>query len=360
MGIYIITLAVVLKIGNPCSAKKAKLNIDRDTLRRFCHVVGLGSGTLLVAILIGTEFRHAFMRALIFGELLLQVRLHNQYVAGVPSQILGFLAFSAYLLGVLSGRCAREFPLMGWAYGLIAVVIAAARGDKAPVIITVLVWSMARWLAGRPVQWRRLALYALYASVGGTGLLFTGIALQDPGAAEDFFWYLLSRAGVGQMAGLFEAIALFGSGEMVHVEYLWHAIPGASVFINYVDFQKDLMMRVERYQFNEIGFKNTFFVAEAWAMGGPILAGVSPVWVGISYGAGLLLWVRLWRLMLGERMAMELSPGLYILHHSLTGGFFQFPFFKSLILMVIFFAAFGIWLKLIRPSCRSLVRGVET
>ena len=110
--------------------------------------------------------------------------------------------------------------------------------------------------------------------------------------------------------------------------------PGARLFVDYVDYQKVLMMVTEGYGYSEMGVKNSYFIAEAYAMGGFALMFLSPIIVAFSTALGLIILIDLLKRIVGKELCRPIATLLYLKTQSITGGFSHFPLLKGLILIV--------------------------
>lgn len=73
---------------------------------------------------------------------------------------------------------------------------------------------------------------------------------------EKFNIYLLNRIGVGQKWAVFLKPSQF---QEWGVNFTWHMIPGASFFVDYIPYDKMLMMVTEGYGYTQMGVKNSLF-----------------------------------------------------------------------------------------------------
>ncbi|WP_298769017.1 hypothetical protein [uncultured Shewanella sp.] len=154
-----------------------------------------------------------------------------------------------------------------------------------------------------------------------------------------FFDYFVQRTFVAQMIGVYEQFNIW----LYDVNYIFHGIPFASYFFDYPQYHKDLMMISEnRVDPDSIGIKNTFFIAEAFGMGGWALLILSPVITGLNF---CLTYV--WLVFLLNHFAFNnleftkiivaISLFSYI---GVTGGFSDLMLFKITIMITILISPF--------------------
>lgn len=305
-----------------------------EKLDRFA-LAALLLSLALVVLFSFLSFRHAFLEALFRGTPLLEVRLANVYGSRVPSQLLSLLLLLSYVLSIAAGYVMQWKKGRGLIYWGFALFFAAAPGNKAPIVVSVVLFvlSYATSLSGK-ISFLRISSTIFLLPVGGL-LLYFAVSLQMPGLTPvEFGRYLLNRLGAGQMAGVYETYALAEQGSIPEGAYYWHAIPFARFFVDYVDYQKMLMMVTEGYAYEEMGVKNTLFIAEAYAIGGLPLAVASPLIVAFSTAIGLALLFKVLKWFFSSEVAVLFTVPLYLLTHNITGGFSHYPLLKGLLLLI--------------------------
>lgn len=357
--IYIVTLSFSLRLFG---LRKELLVIplkDRKQVQSLATALCL-LGLVVMAIFYLLGYQHAFFVALFGRETLVSVRLANTYSSAVPSQIASVISLIGYLLAVLGGYLRYQSLIKSFLYLTISLFLLSAHGDKAPFIWGVIVWVLAQaeFLPRRLFSLRSLISFCVIMSIGFL-LIFFVLHLQiQEFSFEQFFWYILARLGIGQMSGVFETWGLFVANSMPTGDFYLHMIPGAKIFFDYIDYQKALMMITEGYEYTEMGVKNTFFVAEALAMGGLPLAFFSPIIVGVAAGAGLAILVSVMKKMLPMGMAAPVALMLYLKTHDINGGFSSFPMLKGIVLILVQVVVILIWCYLFSGFARMLKRSL--
>jgi len=293
-------------------------------------------GIVLLITFYFLNYKHAFLFSLIEGKPLLVIRLANKYFARVPSQIASILPLVGYLLAGVAGILSYQGRTKSLFYLLFALFFLTASGGKAPPLKGVLIWALAQQAVMPQRLWSMKSLYLLLLGVVLLLVFYPVVVLQMPNLDfQDYLIYLFNRLGVGQMAGMFETIGLAQTQSLPEGTFYWHTIPGAHFFVDYIDYQKALMMTVEGYSYTTMGVKNTYFVAEAYAIGGKSLAIFSPIIVAFSLSFSLMILLKFFQRIFSK----EISPYFAILvwsqSFSITGGFASFPLFKGLILTLI-------------------------
>jgi hypothetical protein len=287
-------------------------------------------GLLLLTVFHFLGYKHAFFFSLIEKVPLIRVRLANAYSSRVLSQVTSMLFTVGYLLAVLSGYMARYRRIVSLKYLAVALLLLAAPGNKALLVQGVLLWILAngKVLPRSLFSIQALRFAALFLIVA-LGLAYCVVRIQVPDiSVQGFGVYLLGRLGVGQMAGVYETAALIENGYSLEGEFFWHMVPFSRFFVDYTDYQKYLMMISEGYGFTQMGVKNSYFLAEAYAIGGPLVASLSPVIVAFSTSLGLLLLTGLFKSFFGRQL-VSVAVALCLVTHDITGGFSSFPMLKG-------------------------------
>lgn len=148
-----------------------------------------------------------------------------------------------------------------------------------------------------------------------------------------FLDYFSQRMFVAQIIGVYEQFNLFLRDD----SYIWHGIPFASLIKDYPVFHKDLMMISEdRIDPSTIGIKNTLFVAEAYGMGGSLLAVMSPFIIGVNFIIMFVVFFRLLQFLFPNNFEInKLIASVFLFSYlDITGGFSDFVFFKILIMLL--------------------------
>lgn len=295
----------------------------------------IGTSIFIVFTILG--FRHAFIESWLTSRRLLEVRLMNNYHTGVPSQIIPILFWIGYILSMLGGFTFRlKRKSQGFFILLYSLFLTSALGNKAPIVITILLWIIAARME-IPKSWYSLRTVAF----GGFSLIFVGGLIyalflrQYPNAGfSEFILYVLSRLGIGQMNGTYITFGWAKTDELPVGNYYWGLIPGAS-FLNkeYINYQKVIMMISEGYSYTEMGVVNSYFIAEAFAIGGYPLLWLSPIIVAVTSAIAMVILRKMFKFLLWKPIAPQMSLVLFLLTHDITGGFNGFPFLKSVLLV---------------------------
>lgn len=281
------------------------------------------------------DVKHAFFNALFRGGDLLSIRLDNKYATNAPSFIFSILNISIFFSIILFSLLDFKIKKIKFFYMFIFFILLTYSGGKAPLIYGLVLYGLVKFTTLREMKFNINLLVKLFISLlFFLALLFFVVKVQFPEfSKEDFFIYFVNRLGVGQIAGTYEQFNL----KLYDPEYVYHAIPFASLYIDYPIFQKDLMMISESiYDPNTTGLKNSLFISEASSFGMFFLI-VSPFVVGFNTAISIaILAIFLSKIYINDRLlSFKISTFMFLSVNTITGGFSDYLFFKSLILIII-------------------------
>lgn len=308
--------------------------ITRDE-ESFAWAAVLTVGIMLTIAIMFLEYRHAFIYSLITNEHLLRIRLDNTYHSRLPSQVSYLFAVCSWVLAIFSGRLLAERKhIYFFVIFVLALIGASVGGGKAPVVeVIFLLWVAKISMRPMVVSLPKVFFGGGVGAVLGLIVFFFVVRVQVPDMTLEEYWiYLANRAGVGQMTGVYESFAV---GESIAGDFFWHIIPFASVFVDYPVYDKELMVFVENVAHTDMGVKNSFFISEAFGIGGYGLLIFSPVIVGISYGLSIFAGYRWMATIFTRNIAVVYAIPIFLLSMNLTGGFSSFPLLKGCILNLI-------------------------
>ncbi|WP_236042843.1 hypothetical protein [Marinobacter nauticus] len=230
-----------------------------------------------------TGMSHAFIKSIFFSQDLMSVRLSNRYSSSTPGHVVMVIKFSYVFLCLLISFFRESFSgkLEKFFYFVLVVYAATLPGDKAP-IVQVLILIFVCYIVLRRVSPVKILF------VGGVSTLFVFllvyilVTVQYPDiSTEGFFWYLLNRLGVGQIQGVYEQFSL----ELRDWRYMLVEVPFSGLFVDPPNYSKDLMLNTlgRDQEFSEVGVMNSFFIGQAYAIGGLPFVFVSPLLVAFNY-----------------------------------------------------------------------------
>lgn len=152
-----------------------------------------------------------------------------------------------------------------------------------------------------------------------------------------FFDYLYQRIFVAQMIGVYEQFSL----HIMNSFYFFHGVPFASFFIDFPVFHKDLMMITEdRIDPSNIGIKNTYFIAEAYAMGGWLFILPAVIIYAVNFALSYLMMLfALNKFLVNNPPFNKIIVSIFLFSYlSVTGGFSDLMLFKIMIMLFILLA----------------------
>lgn len=151
---------------------------------------------------------------------------------------------------------------------------------------------------------------------------------------NEFLDYFSQRVFVAQMIGVYEEFNI----HLFNTDYIFHGLPFASFFVDYPIFHKDLMMVSEdRYDATTIGIKNTYFIAEAYGMGGWPLLLISPFIFGVNLAISYIIVLYIFNKLFPYSDGInKLIVSVFLFSYmKVTGGFSDLMLFKNLIMLLI-------------------------
>lgn len=351
--LFIVCLAIFSRFA-PIShdrEERVGMAVDPD-VARFANASLVCGGTLLTFAILFLNYKHVFLDAILSGGFLVRARLDNVYSSGLPTQLAYLISLSSWIVSIYSSiLLCQNRRRKALVYFLLALLFASASGDKAPVLMVVVISVISFfYIRGSSVSAKKIFLHVPAYSLILFFATYFVVSLQiDELTIGGYQTYLVNRLGVGQMAGVFETFSI----QKLEGNFFWHMIPFASLFVDYSIYDKSLMMFVEGYDFDQMGVKNSLFISEAYGIGGWLLMLISPIIVGLSWAIGARLIFIFMRRFFGRSVALIYAFPLYILSSPLTGGFSSFPLFKGLILTVL---ALGVIWFVFKLSTITFVR----
>lgn len=279
--------------------------------------------------------RHAFFDAIFKGESLLNTRLDNKYATSIPSFILSiFNIFIYFSIIVFSFSKIEKKSIMLFCV-FILLYLLTYDGGKAHLFNGVIIYILIKLSKLNRISLNLSSVFKFFLIlIFFIFLLIYVVKIQYPEFNnEQLTKYFINRLGVGQMGGAYEQFNL----NLYDPRYVYHSIPFASLFLDYPVFQKDLMLVSEGIlDPTRTGIKNSLFISEASAFGWFYLI-LSPFIVGFNTAISIaLIALFLSKFYLGDRvLSFKISTFLFLCMNALTGGFSEYIFFKSTIIIII-------------------------
>lgn len=277
-------------------------------------------------------YKHALISAFFSGDSLSLLRYDN--VDGkMPTFFVYFFFVNSYLLSSLSAFHTRGKRIF---YFISALYFCSISGQKMPVANVVLIFIFSYMVINNSKINFSFIIKMTLIPVVMIFFLFYFVKLQyQHYNFELFVDYFYNRVGVGFVAGYYEQFSL----KLNDLNYFWHSVPFSNQFQTNPNFHKDLMMISEnRSDPNTIGIKNTFFLAEAYAIGGAFLFIISPVIYAFNYLMSFVFLVFYTKkiALLHNDLSQVCIGFVFVFFINLTGGMSDILFYKSPILIAIF------------------------
>ena len=308
---------------------------------------------LIVLLWFLSDVKHALIFALVNDEStsLIRADLRNTR----ETRYLGyfFMMFAPLVVPIIASQVFDGKNFQRFILFFSVLVISSFAGNKGPTVTAVLMYCVSY------ATFNRMKISFLMVVWGGAllfaacGLVYYLVRAQYSyiDSAQEFWVYFSQRVFVAQIIGVYEQFSL----NIRDPIYALHAVPFLSFFIEYPIFSKDLVMLSEdRTDPLAIGVKNTFFIAESFAIGGwyfilPSIV-IFAVNYMISYVAVLCLLNKF--IMNNLEFNKQVASFFFFSYFSVTGSFSDLFMFKLLIMCAVFLSpvlAIG-WLGSKKPA----------
>lgn len=278
--------------------------------------------------------RHAFFDAIFKGESLLTTRLDNKYATNVPSFFLSILNIFIYFSIIIFSFSAIKSKIYSFLCVFIYLFLLTYGGGKAHLFNGIIIYILIKLSQLNHINLNISSIIKFcFVLISFIFLLIYIVKVQYPELNdEQLTKYFINRLGVGQMGGVYEQFNL----NLYDPRYVYHSIPFASLFLDYPVFQKDLMLVSEGIlDPTRTGIKNSLFISEASAFGWLYLI-LSPFIVGFNTAISIaIIALFLSKFYLSDRiLSFKISTFLFLCMNALTGGFSEYMFFKSTIIIL--------------------------
>jgi hypothetical protein len=247
-----------------------------------------------------------------------------------------FTILSPILIIIVASPVFKEIKLLRVLSLLSILFLATWGGSKAPVLLLFLIY-FATWATFSKFKISFISfIKVLFFTVILLFIVYHVVLLQYPHMTDlsVFFDYFFQRVFVAQMIGIYEQFSL----NIHDTLYFLHGIPFSSFFIDYPVFHKDLMMISEdRSDPSSIGIKNTYFVAEAYAMGGWYFIIQAVIIFTLNLALSYVLLFKTLNILIANNKAFnKLISSIFLFSYiSVTGGFSELMLFKVMFMMYI-------------------------
>lgn len=309
---------------------------DITTCRKFVYLSVFFAFCLILFAWLFSGAEHSFLFSIISGQGISQSRMElrgNQF-----TKFLGhfFSILSPLLMAMVASPAYKDKLVARVAMIVSILVIVTWGGNKGPVLSLLLIYFVTALTFGKVKFGVRFLMKCSVVLVLLLFFTYRVVLLQYPQLIEipKFLDYFYQRVFVAQMIGVYEQFSL----ELRNSLYFFHGIPFASFFVDFPVFQKDLMMISEdRTDPSSIGIKNTFFVAEAYAMGGWLFIIPAIVIYSLNYAISFVIMVGVLNFCLIDNLSFNKCISAIVLfsYLSVTGGFSDLMLFKVTIMILI-------------------------
>lgn len=330
-----------------------------DSSVDYFSIAAVFSGIfLLIFSILFLGYRHAFITSIFSGVNVLQVRLENAYSTNLPSQVAYLITVSFWIAAIYSALLlTRKRRMSSLIFFIAGIILSSAGGAKAPVVNQFIFFVMSYLyfssLSLKKISFSKILLWSPIYIVVIFSILYYVVSLQIPDLnLSKFLIYIVERLGVGQMSGVYETFSI----NFLLPGSAWHMIPFANLFIDYPIFSKELMLFTENRDFSATGVKNSFFIAEAYGMGGWFLMILSPIWMAFAYIIKIVILSVFLKIVFGKSVRDIYLLPLFFLSTNPTGDFSSFAFQKGTLLLLIILTFIYLFLFFAKPFIRFFIR----
>lgn len=293
----------------------------------------------LVIHLLGAK--HAFIVSAFLGGDLISIRMGNRYGSNIPNFLLSYFKFlyifTSCILAVnfFNKNYKKIYKILIF---LLIIYTSTLLGAKAPLIscLTILGVGYISFLEGS-ISFGKIFKFGIPLFLILCLLVFYSTQKQFSTLTNsEVIEYIFMRIFTGQMMGAYEQLDL----KLQSIDYVWRSIPFANILIDYKEYSKDLMMLTwgSYKEADEIGVMNSYFIGEAYAIGGFVLLIFSPILAAINIVFSLFILLNIFHRIFGfDKMMAFRVVGLSIgFLFPLTGDIAGLLAFKYLIMYLIF------------------------
>lgn len=285
--------------------------------------------------------KHAIVASLLTGNDLLNVRMENRYASNVPTMLASYLKFLYILVAALLAINFKNDRISIFSKFIVFFLICYSStlyGGKAPLINCFLIFLFGYLYSfNQYINFWKLFKYSVPVVVLGAYILYYLTKIQFPELeAGQVVGYILLRISTGQMMGVYEQLDL-----RIHdIEYIWRSVPFANFFLEYKEYSKDLMMYTwgSYKDADEVGVMNSYFIGEAFAIGGMLFVLLSPIIFGLNYCLSIFILI----FILHRFFGLEKNSSVKVIGLSmaflfpLTGDIAGMIFLKQIVMYVVF------------------------
>lgn len=337
--VMLLVLSVIVKSSRRFFAfSYPSLRIDQAVIyRRFVFRAVVICLVSIFLLWFFVDIKHALFYSLIHDESTSIARsaLRNER----ESRYLGyfFMMFVPLVVPIIASPVFHGRRLQRYFLFLSVLVISSFAGNKGPTAMAVLIYAVSTATFNR----RKISISMVLKVLG---LLLVLLALiyyllhvqySHIESISDFWWYFSQRVFVAQLIGVYEQFSI----NIRDVNYALHSVPFLSYFMDYSIFSKDLLLISEdRIDPSTIGVKNSFFIAESYAIGGWSFILPSIIIYSVNFMLSYLFVLFLLNRSLGRNLDFNkfIASTFIFSYFSVTGSFSDMFMFKLVIMCSLF------------------------
>ncbi len=268
---------------------------------------------------------------------------NDKFLRYISQLIVSYCYISAIVLGLVKNFINLKFPFL---YILFISFLSLWGGAKSPAIIVMILYFITvvstinenfkfNVLIFRSFFAFFIVLTTIYLLVLKQGVLVDNYNIFD---------YIINRIFIGQMIGVYEQFSL----NISDFNYFYHSIPFVNFFIDSPNFHKDLMMITEdRIDPDNIGIKNSYFLAEAISWGLFFEVIWAPIIWSFGYAFTIFIFSRFIQIsfMIGSGASIFISMLFISSQINVTSGMSDVVVLKFLVFQLLLFLPLVLFFK---------------
>lgn len=285
--------------------------------------------------------KHAMISSFISGQDLLSERMANRYNSNVPTVLASCLKFIYIITTALLALSLNNKNIQFFSKILMLSLIfysSTLYGTKAPLVNCILILFFGYLFSAQiKLNFFKLIKYGIPLLILSGGFIFysTKIQFNDLDNLE-IIQYIFMRISTGQMMGVYEQLDM----KIISFDYIWRSVPFANFFLEYKEYSKDLMMATwgSYKDADEVGVMNSYFIGEAYAIGGMVFLILSPLIVSVNYCVSIYILILIFHKIfkLNKNFSIKVVALSLPFIFPLTGDIAGLIFFKFLVMYIIF------------------------
>lgn len=325
--------------SNSFVVNKNKIKLDLFSIykyKKFTEALVAFGALLILYVYITTGVSHSFYTSVVDNSSIAITRYDLAEIKGL-GYVKNYLIVSSYLATcILASPVYSRFKVSKVLMLILVAVGCTYFGSKGPLLTMILIYFVSYVSYSRTIIESKHIIIGFLFVLVFLSIVYRVVLFQysDLSNFEDFWNYFYQRVFVAQMIGVYEQFSL----NIINFDYIYNSIPFASNFHEVSNFHKDLMMISEdRIDPLSIGIKNSYFLAEAYAIFGVSALFFAPIIYSVNYCISYLLLLKVFNLFVCRNSEFnKYSCSIFLFSYlNITGGFSEVLFLKLIVMVII-------------------------